>query len=84
MIGVDPLQLGKASFQVTFSSVLHLSGRFFSALVPFKDGPRHCGQLSARATSIESSATIRARKILLRKFFAPYGNVFIVEQSFKK
>src|SRR6185369_9345209 len=49
MIGVEPLQLGSAVFQTTLSSVVHLSGRFFSLLVPLRFGPRHCGQLSARA-----------------------------------
>src|SRR5688572_4203679 len=49
MIGVDPLHSGIASFQATFSSVVHFTGRFFSVLMPLSDGPRHCGQLSARA-----------------------------------
>src|SRR6185436_14457101 len=53
MIGVDPLQPGIATFQTTFSSVLHLTGRFFSLLTPLSAGPRHCGQFYARATTNE-------------------------------
>jgi hypothetical protein len=40
-MGVEPLRSGIASFQVTFSAALHLSGRFRSALTPFRSGPRH-------------------------------------------
>src|SRR5262249_47574151 len=47
MIGVEPLQASIGSFHVTFSSVDHLTGRFFSLLTPLSSGPRHCGQLSA-------------------------------------
>ena len=46
-IGVEPDHAGSASFQATFSVVDHVTGRFFSALMPFSDGPRHCGQFSA-------------------------------------
>src|SRR5688500_4772807 len=49
MIGVEPLQPGIANFHATFSSVDHLTGRFFSALTPLRLGPRHCGQFSALA-----------------------------------
>src|SRR5688572_31837267 len=48
-IGVEPLNPGIASFQTTFSSVVHLTGRFFSLLTPLSAGPRHCGQFSAEA-----------------------------------
>src|SRR5262249_9833950 len=41
MIGVAPVQLGIASFQVTFSSALQRVGRFFSLLMPLRNGPRH-------------------------------------------
>src|SRR5215468_1867064 len=57
MIGVEPLQLGRANFQTIFSSVDHFAGRFFSALQPFKLGPRHCGQFSAWATAAKSNTT---------------------------
>src|SRR6185312_3288053 len=46
--GVEPLQLGNASFQAMFSSGDHFHGKSFSLLMPFKFGPRHCGQFSAR------------------------------------
>ena len=48
-IGVEPDQAGSASFQAMFSFADHFSGRFFSPLSPFSDGPRHCGQFSADA-----------------------------------
>src|SRR5438093_8321538 len=41
MMGVEPLQLGKASFQSMFSLVLQRRGRFFSLLTPLRLGPRH-------------------------------------------
>ena len=47
IIGVDPLKSGMATFQATFSSAVHLTGRFFSLLTPLRLGPRHCGQFSA-------------------------------------
>src|SRR6266487_2688594 len=47
MIGVAPVLLGMASFQTTFSVVLQRTGSSFSPLMPFKFGPRHCGQFSA-------------------------------------
>src|SRR5437016_5861462 len=49
IIGVAPVLLGMANFQATFSVVLQWTGRFFSLLMPFAPGPRHCGQFSARA-----------------------------------
>src|SRR5690242_1168552 len=55
MMGVEPLQLGNASFQATFSSVDHVTGRFFSSLVPLRFGPRHCGQSSAFAIENENT-----------------------------
>ena len=50
VIGVDPDHAGSATFQVMFSVGVHLTGRFLSLLRPFADGPRHCGQFSARGT----------------------------------
>src|SRR5439155_16296770 len=38
---------GSASFQTMFSVADHRRGRFFSLLMPFNKGPRHCGQFSA-------------------------------------
>src|ERR1043166_3718974 len=45
-MGVDPDQAGIASFHATFSACDHLTGRLVSVLMPFLDGPRHCGQSS--------------------------------------
>src|SRR5215510_15772616 len=59
IIGVEPLQPGIATFQAMFSSVVHLTGRFFSALTPLSAGPRHCGQLSAE-TMFSEAAVERA------------------------
>src|SRR5213593_2073484 len=57
MTGVDPDQDGSASFQVTFSVADQRSGRFFSPLTPFNDGPRHCGQFSAAGTVTVAQST---------------------------
>src|SRR5215510_14151562 len=38
MIGVAPVQLGIASFQVMFSFALQRVGRFFSLLMPLRNG----------------------------------------------
>src|SRR5918999_412633 len=64
MMGVEPLTPGIATFQTTFSSVVHLTGRFFSLLTPLSAGPRHCGQFSAEA--LLSKMPI-ARKIAMRR-----------------
>src|ERR1051325_8715992 len=53
-MGVEPLQPGIEVFQTTFSSVVHLTGRFFSLLTPLRLGPRHCGQFCACARANES------------------------------
>src|SRR5918998_2794528 len=45
-MGVEPLRSGIASFHATFSAAVHFTGRFRSALTPFRSGPRHCGQLA--------------------------------------
>src|SRR5215813_13495255 len=66
MIGVEPLQLGRLTLQVTFSSVPQWVGRFFSLLMPFRNGPRHCGQFSARTNLADSTVTRKASAIPLR------------------
>src|SRR5687767_5392617 len=63
-IGVEPLHPSIATFQATFSSVVHFTGRFFSLLTPLSAGPRHCGQFSAEA--LFSKKPI-ARKIPTRR-----------------
>src|SRR5919106_5388143 len=66
MIGVEPLKPGIVTFQTTFSSVVHLSGRFFSLLTPFRFGPRHCGQFSACTTENESITRAKIPTVRLR------------------
>src|SRR5580704_789188 len=48
-IGVAPDRLGISSFHAIFSVALQCRGRSFSVLMPFMEGPRHCGQFSERA-----------------------------------
>src|SRR5687767_15818235 len=68
MIGVEPLTPGSATFQTTFSSVVHLTGRFFSVLTPLSAGPRHCGQFSAEVfvshNPIERKIPTRRMKVV--------------------
>src|SRR5829696_25942 len=71
MIGVDPLTPGITTFQTTFSSVVHLTGRFFSLLRPLRLGPRHCGQFSACTTANESRTRARTPKVRFRIFSDP-------------
>src|ERR1022692_793901 len=56
LAGISSFQAMFSSFQAMFSVVLQCSGRSFSVLMPFKEGPRHCGQFSA---SVGSEATAR-------------------------
>ena len=51
-IGVAPLQelSAMSSVQTTFSVSLQVVGSPVSVVVPFRLGPRHCGQLSAART----------------------------------
>jgi hypothetical protein len=72
-MGVEPLRSGIASFHVTFSAALHLSGKFRSALTPFKSGPRHCGQF-ARAGAASDTARHEASNHL-RILFLLHGRV---------
>src|ERR1700716_1653883 len=63
IIGVAPVLLGMANFQPTFSVVLQWTGRFFSLLMPFAPGPRHCGQFSANAGKERNANRGRIRNI---------------------
>lgn len=58
-IGVDPLWPGIGAAQATFSVRLNVAGRFVSVVEPLKNGPRHCGQFSPRASELarDSRAT---------------------------
>ena len=42
---------------VTFCVVVQRMGRFFSALMPFCDGPRHWGQFSAAGATTSPQTT---------------------------
>src|SRR5215472_19157056 len=64
MMGVAPVLLGMASFQTTFSVGLQWRGRSFSPLMPFRFGPRHCGQFSAGTGSARTHIhTARVRRV---------------------
>src|SRR6185295_1645560 len=85
MIGVAPVQLGIAIFQVTFSSALHFVGRFFSALMPLRKGPRHCGQLSANAVPKTTKTTASGtRTRLLTSISSKVECHILVHSSGKK
>src|SRR5678815_1356869 len=75
IIGVEPLKPGIETFQTTFSSVVHLTGRFFSLLTPLRFGPRHCGQFCAWATTNESTRRVRTPR--LRFITLPPTEVFV-------
>src|ERR1044072_4171935 len=68
-IGVEPLKAGIASFQVRPASALPFIGRFFSLLVPFKLGPRHCAQFSANDRLIDHSVMKSAKRIRLTTIY---------------
>src|SRR5262245_15404165 len=58
MTGVAPPRPGIGTFQATFLVSLHSVGSPLSLLTPVLSGPRHCGQLSPRATvALTSKAT---------------------------
>src|SRR5262249_49498586 len=73
MIGVAPLRSGMGSFQAMLSSGVQRTGRFFSGLIPFSPGPRHCGQFSASRGGPEAARRANARhaRIMLSP---PRGN----------
>src|ERR1044072_8503681 len=80
-IGVDPDQARSGSFHAMLSVVVHLTGRFVSVLMPFSDGPRHCGQFSAYASRLltrTQAATARDRMSI----FPFYFFVFVLRFSF--
>src|SRR5262249_54441500 len=55
-IGVELPVSGSGIFHFTFSVADHLTGRFFSVEKPCPVGPRHPGQLSARAVSANANS----------------------------
>ena len=69
-IGVEPEYCGTATFQATFSVVDHLTGRFFSPLMPLSVGPRHCGQFSAPSglTSIATATPVPNATLRMHPF----------------
>ena len=71
-IGVAPERSGTASFQVMFSVVDQRTGRFFSPLMPFSSGPRHCGQCSAAADAPEEmTASANEQETICHGLFRP-------------
>jgi hypothetical protein len=61
-MGVEPDHAGSGSFQAMFSDVDQRTGRFRSALRPFSEGPRHCGQFSASKPRRHESTKIDTQK----------------------
>src|SRR5262245_7422158 len=87
MIGVEPLQAGISSFQVTFSSTVHLTVKVFASRAVFSAGPRHCCQLSAEMmfseatvdrTMMTNTSVNRRRMSFLRKSL---GDVYFFPAS---
>ena len=62
MIGVAALQLGNAIRHLTFSVSLQFVGRSLAVvLLPFRCGPRHCGQYSFGFAPVRETARTNAR-----------------------
>src|SRR5688572_19407159 len=59
--GVELPGYSSGTFHLTFSLGPHVNGRPFSVEWPWPVGPRHAGQLSARATTAEQSNASRAQ-----------------------
>src|SRR5262249_40896354 len=59
--GVEPPMPGICKLQAMFSSWPQCVGRLVSVLTPSFAGPRHCGQLSARANPTNEDAKRHAR-----------------------
>src|ERR1700722_10106934 len=59
--GVELAGPGSGNRQARLSALSNLVGRFFSSQTPLLCGPRHCGQLSARAEVEIGALTVRAR-----------------------
>jgi hypothetical protein len=55
-MGVEPDQVGRENFHVTFWVVDHLTGTLVPVLMPLSDGPRHWGQFSAEGTATSPTA----------------------------
>jgi hypothetical protein len=64
--GDVPLVPGIGAVQATPSVRVHLVGSFFSELEPLKDGPRHCGQFSARVAARVRNPAAATMKMRLR------------------
>jgi hypothetical protein len=63
-IGVDPRQRGHRQFHMMFSVRVHFTGRFFSVLIPLREGPRHWGQVSARTdTTLHARITAMSARV---------------------
>lgn len=68
-IGVAPVREGVASFHATFSVGDQVRGSPVSVLMPFNDGPRHCGQCCADTAAVAAATKNAARAMggLLRR-----------------
>src|SRR4029453_2898782 len=61
-MGVEPDHAGIASFQAMLSVFDQRTGRLVSALTPFSEGPRHCGQFSAAGPAAKVKPMTRVMK----------------------
>jgi hypothetical protein len=72
MFGVAAAQLGSFARQITFSVSLQLTGRLLAVvLVPFRWGPRHCGQFAAGSAALSFNAAINRKTADKRKNLIP-------------
>ncbi len=58
--GVAAAGPGSGAHHLMFSVFENVVGRFFSVVEPLKNGPRHCGQFSARRDVVNRSASAPA------------------------
>src|SRR5437016_13938394 len=66
IIGEELPASGNGTRQWTFSSALHLSGRFFSLDTPVPSGPRQAGQLLAAAEkTIKMLSAMREKLVFI-------------------
>ena len=82
MIGVAALQLGSLVRQTTFSVSVQRTGRSLAVVVlPFRSGPRHCGQLSSACAT---NATITINKEAGWRNILTSGGVYQFHAKWRK
>src|SRR5438552_3936495 len=81
MIGVAAEGPGRLATQFTFSDFENLVGNPFSGVEPLNDGPRHCGQSSARTNweaKVMSPPSVKSR---VQNFLPPFIHCFLDKPS---